>query len=179
MTKSSDPLSNLEFKEGGAGGDFIKFVAGKPIKIRVFTVNPTIHINNYGKEQISFAVWNWDEDKAMILSKGASIAKQISAIHRDEDFGADITKIDIKITPTGEGMEREYAINPLPKPMDLNDGQEEALAELDKKLDTIFKGSVRAADYNAGKKPAKPDFNPERDIERIEGEPINLDSIPF
>lgn len=154
-TKAGDALSNLQFKEGnGEGGsEFIKFKAGESVKVRVFTTNPTIHINNYGKEQISFAVWNWDEDKAMILSKGPSIARQISHLHQDDDFGADITLVDIKILATGEGMDREYSINVLPKAQDISDAQIEALKELDAKLSTIFKGSVRAEEYNNGIKP--------------------------
>lgn len=155
-----DPLSNLQFKEGGeSSSEFIKFKAGEAVKLRVFTTNPTIHVNRFGKEQISFAVWNWDEDKAMILSKGPSIARQISQIHIDEDFGADITKLDIKILPTGEDMNREYSINVLPKAVDISGAQLEALEELDKNLSKIFKGSVRAEEYNNGIKPAS--FHPE------------------
>lgn len=154
-TKTTDPLANLQFKEGnGEGGNnFIKFAAGQAVKLRIFTKNPTIHVNKFGKEQISFAVWNWDEDKAMILSKGPSIARQISTLHQDEDFGADITAVDIKILATGEGMDREYSINILPKSMDITDKQLEAMEELDKNLGTIFKGSVRAEEYNNGIKP--------------------------
>ena len=151
----SDPLSKLQFSEGKGenGNNFIKFTAGQSIKVRVYTINPTIHINAYGKEQISFAVWSYDEDKAMILSKGPSIARQISQLHQDEDFGADITKTDIKISATGEGMDREYSVNALPKSMDITANQLEALEELDKNLSKIFKGSVRAEEYNNGIKP--------------------------
>ena len=172
MTKSSDPLAGLEFKEGNSESNFIKFKAGEAVKLRVFTTNPTIHVNNYGKEQISFAVWNWTEDKPMILSKGPSIARQVSNIHRDEDFGSDITKVDIKITPTGEGMDREYSVNVLPKSTDINDEQEKSLVELDGKLDAIFKGSVRAEAYNNGVKPRN--MNAE-----VEGEEVDLSTLPF
>jgi len=175
MTTTKDPLSNLQFKEGNSENNFIKFVDGKAIKVRVFTTNPTIHVNNFGKEQISFAVWNWDEDKAMILSKGPSIARSISAIHQDDDFGADITKVDIKITPTGEEMNRKYGINVLPKAADISDAQLEALKELDGKLSSIFKGSVRAEEYNNGIKPQV--FHPD------DGAPVNdsidLADLPF
>lgn len=170
----SDPLSNLQFKEGGEGGDFIKFTPDHPVKVRVLTTNPTIHINNYGKEQISFAVWSFDEGKPMILSKGPSVARQISNLHRDEDFGADITQVDIKITPSGEGMSREYSISALPKTSKLFDKQIEDVKELDKKLSTIFKGSVRAEEYNNGIKP--------RNSIVEDGAPLDadaLDSIPF
>lgn len=173
MTKA-DPLSTLQFKDGGGDGDFIKFVTDKPVKLRVFTTNPTIHINNYGKEQISFAVWNWDEDKAMILSKGPSIARAISNIHRDDDFGADITSTDIKILPTGDGMDREYSVNPLPKPRDITDQQIKQLEELDAKLSTIFKGSVRAEEYNNGLKPSQPALD---NAEVLDAK--SLSEIPF
>jgi hypothetical protein len=170
----TDGLSNLQFKESNSESNFIKFVAGTPVKLRVFTTNPTIHINRYGKEQISFAVWNWDEDKAMILSKGPSIARQISHLHNDEDFGADITKLDIKIMPTGEDMNREYSVNVLPKAQDISEEQIEALKELDESFSKIFKGSVRAEEYNNGVKPEN--FIIE------EGEPVDSDTkseIPF
>jgi hypothetical protein len=179
MTSKTDPLSALEFQTKGEGDkkEFIKLVKGGSIKMRVFTTNPTIHVNNFGKEQISFAVWNWDEDRAMILSKGPSIARQISTLHQDDDFGADITKIDIKITSTSTGSEItdvEHSINALPKAADISDLQLEALEELDKKLDTIFKGSVRAEAYNNGIKPQI--FHPD------DGEPltdIDISNIPF
>lgn len=172
MSNQSDPLANLAFKESDGGGDFIKFNADQPVKVRVLTINPTIHVNNYGKEQISFAVWSFDESKPMILSKGPSIARQISNIHRDDDLGADITQIDIKITPHGEGMNREYSIIALPKATKLTEAQVEQVMELDKKLSTIFKGSVRADEYNNGIKPTT----------FTDGEPLtenNLSDIPF
>lgn len=174
---SKDALSKLQFKEGNSESNFIKFVTDKAIKVRVFTTNPTIHVNNYGKEQISFAVWNWDEDKAMILSKGPSIARQISTIHQDDDFGADVTKVDIKITPTGDGMNREYGVNVLPKATDISDAQLEALAELDKKLSSIFKGSVRAEEYNNGIKPQA--FHPDDGEPLNEDEQLDLTKLPF
>lgn len=172
----SDALRNLQFKDGGSSSEngFIKFKADVPVKLRVFTTNPTIHLNQWGKEQISFAVWNYDENKAMILSKGASIARQISSIHKDEDFGADITQLDIKITPTGEDLNREYSINVLPKAQKLTDEQLEELADLDKNLDKILKSSIRADAYNAGERPK----NVEEDLKDM-SDPINLDEIPF
>ncbi len=177
-TKQSDPLSNLQFQSRGEneGSEFIKLKKGNSIKLRVFTTNPTIHINVYGKEQISFAVWNWDEDKAMILSKGPSIARQISQLHQDEDFGADITAIDIKVTSTSTGPEPtdvEHSINALPKAADITDSQLEALAELDKNLSKIFKGSVRAEEYNNGIKPQV--FSGSE----IVTDDIKLDELPF
>lgn len=150
----NDGLRDLRFKEAASGeSNFIKFVADVPVKLRVFTTNPTIHVNKYGKEQYSFAVWNYNDEKAMILSKGVSIAKGIANLHNDEDFGADITKIDIKILPTGEQMDREYAINVLPKTLPVSKDQEAALKELDEKLPVILKTAVRATDYNNGMRP--------------------------
>lgn len=174
----TDALSSLQFKDNSSsdGGGFIRFKADVPVKLRVFTTNPTIHVNQYGKEQISFAVWNYDEDKAMILSKGPSIAKQLSAIHVDEDFGEDITKLDIKITPTGEDLNREYSINVLPKAQELTEKQVDELEELDKNLDKILKNSIRADAYNRGERPVPADTIVD------EGELIDktdLSSIPF
>ena len=145
----SNALAKLTFSDGG-GGDFIKFEAGKPVKLRVFTTNPVVNLDNYGGTKYSFAVWDYAEGKAKILSKGTSIAKPIAELHTDEDYGADITKQDIKITPSGDGMERRYTINVLPKPNNLTSDAMEELKKLDEKLDTIIKNGIRAEDYVNG-----------------------------
>jgi hypothetical protein len=144
------PLKDLQFKEGG-GDTFIKFETGKAVKLRVYSNNPTISIDNYGNTRYSFVVWDYESGKAKILSKGTSIAKPIAELDSDEDFGADITKQDLKITPTGDGMERRYTITVLPKPNILATEATDSLKELDDKLEQIIKNGIRASDFNNGK----------------------------
>lgn len=145
-----DALSSLKFNEGG-GDSFIKFESGKALKLRVYTVNPVINVDNYGNTRYSFAVWDFESGKAKILSKGASIAKPIAELHNDEDYGSDITKQDIKIVPSGDGMERRYSINVLPKAQNLSTESIDELQTLDQNLDKIIKNGIRASEVNEGK----------------------------
>lgn len=160
------PLSNLKFNEGG-GDTFIKFEAGKPVKLRIFGNDPLVSIDNYGNTRYSFVVWDYEAGKARILSKGTSIAKPIAELDSDEDFGADITKQDIKINPTGDGMERRYTITVLPKPNILASEATDELAELDKKLDTIVKNGIRASEVNQGKQLPKNEVTSEFSLEDL------------
>lgn len=152
----NNPLGNLKFE---TTGDFIKFKADKPIKLKVLSINPLISNNEYtnketGEVSVStkyaFAVWNYTEDKAMILNATPSIAQTIHKLHIDPDYEEDITKLDIKITPTGEMLERRYEVNVLPKAQTLTKEQEAAVAELDSKLDSIIKNGIRADQFNRG-----------------------------
>lgn len=152
----SNALANLQFKEGG-GGDFIRFKAGETIKLRVFSTNPVVNIDNFGNTRYSFSVWNYNEDRAMILSATPSITKAIHQLHIDEDYDSDVTKLDIKINPTGDGLERRYSVQALPKAQKLTAEQEEAIKELDAKLGSIIKNGVRAEEYNNGKQPVSPE----------------------
>ena len=162
MTK--DGLRGLQFKENKGGDTFIKFQAGNPLKLRVFTTNPVISKDTYGNTRYSFAVWNYEEERPMVLSKGTSIARPLSQLHNDEDYGADITKQDVKITPTGEELERRYTINVLPKPQDLPEDAVQALWDLDANLDKIIKNGIRADQFNEGTE--LPDFQEHDNIEQ-------------
>ena len=158
---SKDGLSGLAFKEGES--DFIKFEGGKSYKVRVLSTDPVITEKEFvnGEEvnistKYGFAVWSLDEDRPMILNATPSVAKQIHNLHVDPDYGEDISILDIKIVVTGELLERRYTVQVLPKAIDLTGKQVDAVAELDKKLDTILKG-IRASEFNTGAKPPKQD----------------------
>lgn len=152
-----DPLAGMQFEDKTS--DFIKFKADEPVKLRVLSTNPLIHDNTFtdkktGEISVStkyaFAVHNYNEDRAMILDASPSIARTIHKLHTDEDWGADVTKVDIKVEPTGEMLERRYAISGVPKAQTLTEEQEKAVFELDEKLESIIKNGVRAEDYNNG-----------------------------
>lgn len=169
----SDPLSNLQFKEDSTG-IWLKFKADTPVKIRVWSVNPVVHDTTYtdpqtGEVSVStkyaFAIWNFTEKREQVLDAGVTITRAINKLHNDEDYGSDITKVDVKISPTGEKLERRYDINVLPKPTALSGEQETRLQELDARLDEIVKNGIRAEAYNNGMVPR--------------GDDVSLQDIPF
>lgn len=181
---SSNPLANLKFE---STSDFIKFKADSPVKLRVLSVNPLIHDNTYtdtktGEVTVStkyaFAVWNYTSDRAMILDATPSIAQNIHRLHTDEDYGEDVTKLDIKIEPTGEMLERRYAINVLPSPQTLSTAQVKAVNELDDKLPSVIKNGIRAEEYNSGKRP-KQELDEIAPMPSDEDAPIDLDDVPY
>ena len=153
----ADGLRNLQFRENSSNNSFIKFQAEKPLKLRVYTTNPLISKDKYGNTKYSFSVWNYEEGRAMVLSKGTSIAKPLAQLHKDEDYGADITKQDIKITPTGEELERRYTINVLPKAQQLDEKAIQDLASLDGNLEKIIENGIRADQFNEGAELPEPE----------------------
>ncbi len=67
----------------------------------------------------SFIVFNYNDEQIQIMHvTQATIRKSIESLCRDKDWGAPFT-YDIKIMKTGEGVDTEYAVNPVPhKPTD-------------------------------------------------------------
>jgi len=152
-----NPLQGLKLSEGSS--DFIKQF---PAKIRVLSTDPLVNLDKFGGTKFAFPVWSYDEQKAMILNKGASIVKGIQQIDADEDYGGDVTAVDIKILSSGEGKETRYSVNVLPKTQDLTEEQVEAVNKLDTNLSKIIKNGVRASEFNKGKKPtAEEEYEPE------------------
>lgn len=146
-----DSLKNIRLKSGNSeGGLFIRFSADEPVKLRVFSTNPVVANDPFGNTRYNFAVWNFSEAKAMILSAGAIITRAISELHGDEDYGADVTKVDIKISPTGEKMERRYSVQVLPKSANIDPKDAETVETLDKELEKYVKNGIRAEEYNNG-----------------------------
>lgn len=131
--KETDALSAFDFnKVGGGGNIWLKFEAGRPLTLRVLTVDPIVSQSEFVDKQtgevdintrFAFVVYNFTDNVAQILQASPGVAKRIGQLHKDPDFGADIRKIDIKISPTGEMKERRYDIQVLPKARDLTAGQ--------------------------------------------------------
>lgn len=65
-----------------------------------------------------FIVWNYSEEQIQILNvTQSSIRKSLMSLCQDHDWG-DPYFYDLKIVRTGEGMDTEYMVNPLPhKPL--------------------------------------------------------------
>lgn len=195
MENQVDALASFNFDSVTGSGLFLKWQAGKSLTLRVLTVDPIVSNEEFEDKQtgektprtrFAFIVYNFTDSKAQILQTTPTIARKIGELHTDPDFGANIRKIDIKITPTGEGLERRYDIQVLPTPRTLTNEQVQEAQAIN--LDDKVQG-VRMSQYNpknpsslssvpvAKEEPAP--VVPDRVIEDITDEPINLDDIPF
>ncbi len=190
MAAETDALSNFKFPKGK--GLFTTFEDGDSFKLRVLTTDPVVTTKEFegadGEVTIStkfaFVVYNFTLGKAQILNAGATIVKAIQKLHQDEEWGADIRKMDIKISATGQGMKRKYEIIPLPKSETLTNEQIKECQAID--LDTKIENGQRMSFYKpeeqTGYEKAKEvAANLKQDvvIEDVGDEPINLDDIPF
>lgn len=208
-----DALSKFDFDQISKPGMFLKFQAGKPVTLRVLTTNPVIQQQEFkdsdtGEISLSnkfcFIVYNFTDGKAQILSATPAMARKIGELHVDPDFGANIRNIDIKISPTGEKLERRYDIQVLPQPKELTNAmvKEAQGIDLDEVVDKGSRMSIwekpkepGVAVGSSGSEPAtghdqaaaqanklRPAPAPAPDdvvIQDIGDEPINLDDIPF
>jgi hypothetical protein len=183
-----DALGAFDFNKVTGGGLFLKFEAGKPVTLRVLTTDPIVSQTPFtdkitGETTLStrfgFIVYNFTDKAAQILQASPSVAKKIGDFHRDPDFGADIKKIDVKISPTGEGLERRYDIQVLPKANDLTTDMVKEAAAID--LPEKVKG-YRMSEWEEKQKAKLADPTPQDlglDSNDLGDEPINLDDIPF
>lgn len=191
-----DALSTFDFSTVGGSGLFVKFEAGKPLTLRVLTTDPVVANVAYEDKdtgettvttKFSFIVYNFTAGKAQILSASPSIARKIGELHVDPDFGANIKKIDIKISPTGEKLKRKYDIQVLLQAKELtSDMVKEAQAiNLDDKVEgdrmSLYEPPKTPLTDQAEEGPTAPTPGTPEDvvIEDIGDEPINLDDIPF
>lgn len=202
-----DSLSGFDFTKITKPGKFVKFEAGKPQTFRILTKDPVIQEKEFpGKNgdamnvstKFCFIVWNFTSEKAQILAATPKMAQTFQRIAKDEDFGANLQKCDIKISPEGEMLERVYDINVIRHSGNEKDLTAEMVDEarainLDEDVQDN-KGrlstwepmaSQSTSGYEKARAAAKK-LNPSDDvpgndvvIEDIGGEPINLDDIPF
>ena len=177
---NQDALSGYSFSSGNSG----LYLTDFPVKLRVLTTDPLIHIEaKYGSTKFAFVVWNHDLGKAQIMDRGASIAQEIQKLHLDADYGADIQKIDIKISKTGDGKDTRYSVTPLPTAIKLTNDQLKEAADID--LPEKIKNGIRMSAINNGSESLMPQKQAldvaYDDIEdKIENEKsINLADIPF
>jgi hypothetical protein len=211
-----DALSNFDFDQFTGSGLFLKFKADKPVTVRVLTLDPVVSQTEFTDKKTGevnlnsrfhFIVYNFTESKAQILGASPAMARKFGELHIDEDFGANIRNIDIKITPTGEGLERRYDIQVLPNTKTLtaemikdaqtidldkqvNDGKGRMSAwnqdmtgdkvgsgGSDKQMSGYEQAKAQAAMLGSSKQESVAE--PDPIVEDIGDEPINLDDIPF
>ena len=187
-----DALSKFDFSKVTGGGLFVKFEPSKALTLRVLTVDPLVKNEEYDDKRtgelvvstkFNFIVYNWTDKKAQIWSATANTAKRIGALHTDTDFGADIRKIDIKVTAPEKGQIKAYDIQVLPNPQTLSTDQIKECASI--KLEEKVEGGQRMSFYDpesvprteAGKQ-AEEDDAVEVSDEDMNSE-VDLSSIPF
>lgn len=124
----ADALSKFDFSKVTKQGLYLKWEAGKAVTLRVLTVDPVVYTSEFedketGEMNVStrfaWVVYNFTDEKAQVLQTTPNMAKKFGELHTDPDFGANIQKIDIKVTPTGEKLQRKYDIQVLPTARDL------------------------------------------------------------
>lgn len=210
----ADALSKFDFSKVTGGGLFLKFVPGDPVVVRVLTVDPIVTNESYEDKRtgdkivatkFSFVVYNWSEKKAQILKATPNTAKQIGELHTDVDFGADIRKIDLKITPPNAGEIKAYDIQVLPQAKELTKDiiRECAAIKLDEKVEGDRMSLYERGEPIKQEEPEEAPYQEESDalhgiakaratadkikkgekvdtvVEDIGDEPMDLDDIPF
>jgi hypothetical protein len=206
-----DSLSDFDFNKVSKPGKFLKFEAGKPITVRILTKDPVVQQREFTDKKTGdinlrtsfcFIVWNFTDERAQILSAGPSMARTFQTIGKDEDFGANLQKCDIKISPEGEMLNRAYDINVLrhsgsekqltttmvdeARQIDLDNDVQDNRGRLSSWEPSGVKPGAKATASQDGVDDAPeddgnqdPPANPDVVIEDIGDEPINLDDIPF
>lgn len=194
----TDALSTFDFSKVTGGGLFVKFTPGESLTLRVLTVDPIVANETYEDKRtgetingtkFSFIVYNWTEQKAQILKTTPKTAKTIGELHVDPDFGADIRKIDLKITAPNKGEIKAYDVQVLQKTNELTSKiiKECAAIKLEEQVegDRMSFYTPPQADSAEGYEKAKATREAlkgeEEDtvVEDIGDEPINLNDIPF
>lgn len=183
---NKDPLAQYETPQG----DWLKQL---PARIRILEVDPLVYTDEkFANTHFVFRVYNYDEKKVQILDKTPAVMNRIVHLHKDKDYGADIIKLDIKISSTGSGKETRYTLDVLPNPTPLTGEQmRKMVASID--LETIYaeRNARRLSELqedqnkssNQGNIPGAKsgDISPTGDIvlDDVQDEPIDLIDCPF
>jgi hypothetical protein len=151
-----------------------------------------VSTDKFGNTRFSFVAWDYNDERAGIISVGPGVAKRLQAIHQDEDFGANLKKTDIKIETVGSGQETRHTVTALPKSTELTSDMIKELqkVDLDGKIEngqrmTVYNPEEFALDSQPGydkAKQARANLDKSDEdvvVEDIGDEPINLDDIPF
>lgn len=197
-----DSLSSFDFSKVSKPGKFLKFEAGKPVTVRILTKDPVVQEKEFknakGEINLStkfcFLVWNFTAERAQILSATPKTATTFQRIGVDEDFGSNLQKCDIKISPEGEMLERVYDINVIRHSGNQKEITKEMVDQakeinLDEdvqdnrgRLSEWQPQATRTSGYETAKATAETLRPAEKEDEvttEFGDEPINLDDIPF
>lgn len=87
----------------------------------------------------AFIVWNYNENKIQVLEiTQSTIQSAITSLSKDPDWGSPF-KYDIKVMRSGENMETEYQVNPVPHKKVSEEIQEAYMAQ-PINLEALFTG---------------------------------------
>lgn len=174
----TDSLSTWESKGSGL---FLKIVSGEPVTLRVLTLDPLVSKDKWGSTKYSLVVWNWNESKPQIWSTTAGVLGQLTAIHRDEDLDP-LNKLDVKVSATGEMLEKRYTVMPMPKAKDLTPDMLKEAQGVD--LETAISDNMgRLSEFDRSERnksdtvtePTEPVNVTDEELDQ----PIDLNNIPF
>lgn len=181
----NDALSSFDFDKVIKPGKFLKFEAGKPVTLRILTKDPVISETRFGENlttRLNFVVWNFTAEAAQILSTSFNMGKTFQRIGTDPDFGEDLQKCDIKISPEGEKLNRAYDINVLRhsgNEKELTPDQIKQCMAISLEKD-VKDNKGRLSQWEPSKeKPVATEDDPDMSVEDLGGEAISLDDIPF
>ena len=179
-------MSNIYSTHKPAGGDdlYLKLKDGDAIKMRIYS-EPAITLYQEGQRpRYAWVIINHTTKKPQVFNAGVSIFSQIADL--TEEWG-DPTEFDIIVRRKGSGpQDTEYSVVPVKNPTTPTKDQE---AEADK-IDLLgaTKGKWLRDFEEDGKLPdpiksGEDEVHEVKDepvkIEDIEGDPINVDEIPF
>ncbi len=195
-----DSLKDFDFDRISKPGKFLKFTAGKPVTVRILTKDPVVQEKEFTAKngdvnmstKFCFIVWNFTDERAQILSATPKMARTFQRVAVDEDFGANLQKCDIKISPEGEMLDRVYDINVIrhsgnEKPLTADMVNEAKEINLDEdvqdnrgRLSEWEPAAASTSGYESAKATAAAiSGKTTEEVEDISDEPINLDDIPF
>jgi len=196
----SDALSKFDFSKVIKTGSYLKFVPGEPVTMRILTTDPIIFSASFedkrtGEEivttKFAWIIYNFTGEVAQVMETTPNLAKKIGELHKDPDFGEDIKKLTIKVTPPAPGEIKAYDLQVLPSPRQLTQEQVDECRSLD--LDKLYKekggnrislfpgdkaDQIEASSGHDKAKSIADELRPD-EVEDIGDEPINLDDIPF
>lgn len=107
-----------------------------PMSEKPHPVDPKIPVKHFW----AFVVWNYKTETISIMEiTQSTIQHAIQALSKDEDWGNPF-RYDIKIIKTGDGMETEYTVNPVPHKPVTAEVQNAFMLKGEIKLTNLFSG---------------------------------------
>lgn len=123
-----DVLGSFDYGQYSKPGQFLKFTPGEPVKVRILTTDPVISESEFTDQRtgeltlntrFAYIVYNFTDKKAQIMQVTPKSAKRIAEIHMDQEYGANIRNVDIRITPPAKGEIKAYTFEVMPNTQQL------------------------------------------------------------
>ena len=124
-------------------GLFIKLVPGKTTRLRILD-DPVVQNQSYKDPQtgqfgaprtvFSWPVWDYEKQSVRILSKGASVLKQVDEVIDAWNVQAMPMSCDIVITQTGQNLQTRYSVQGVPFDTSLQQATHYTLPDMQKHI---------------------------------------------